>query len=492
MSVQEVISDRELLAQLLDEKHKRHRRRKFYMYYPETGPLRRELYPKHMAGFKATAEHKQVWAMAGNRTGKTEGWLLYAVTCALTGNYPSWWQGRRWNRPVKVWLASTTGTKTRDVLQKKLLGESNDRGTGLIPADSIINTTAKSGIAESVDTLYVKHITGGTSVVQFKSYDQGRQAFEGAEVDIVGMDEEPPIDVYGECAIRLMTVDGSLWCSFTPLEGMTELIVNEYPDGFPDKIIPEGVTHSGKFVFTMDWDDVPHLTEEMKDEMWRTIPAHLREARKKGLPLVSAGLIYPYADDDFICDPFPIPDTWRKVYGMDVGWNRTAAMFGAINPDTNTVFIYSEHYQGREEPAIHASAIKNRGPWIPGVIDPASRGRSQIDGRRLIDLYRVEGLDLYFANNAREAGILKVGQAMTTGKLKFFRTLQHVFKEIRLYRRDEDGDVIKENDHALDAVRYLMMSGLEKARVSPVENSRRQRRPQMLSLGESGAGWMGL
>lgn len=491
MAIQEIVSDRDLLVQLLAEKDKRTKRRKFYAYYPETGPLRRELYKKHMIGFKATALHKQVWAMAGNRVGKTEGWLLYAITCALTGRYPDWWEGRRWNRPVTVWLASTTSTKTRDVLQKKLLGPANEKGTGLIPADDIINTTAKSGVSEAVDTLYVRHLSGGVSTVQFKSYDQGRAAFEGAEIDIAGLDEEPPVDVYGEIAVRLMTVNGSLWCSFTPLEGMTELIVNEYPDGFPDKVIPEGLTHSGKYVFTMTWDDVPHLTEEMKEEMWRTIPANLREARKKGLPLGSVGLIYPYGDETFLCDPIVIPDTWKKCYGFDVGWNKTAAIFGAIDPNSDTCYLYSEHYQGQQEPPVHASAIKNRGPWIPGVIDPASRGRSQIDGRKLIDLYKAEGLDLYLANNAREAGILKVGKQLTEGKVKIFRTLPNVQRELRLYRRDDDGDIIKENDHLMDAMRYLVMSGLEKARVSPVER-RRQMRPPNLVLGGGGSNWMGL
>lgn len=488
----DAISDRELLSQLLQEKFDRKRKRKFFSYYPETGPLRRELYKKHMLGFAATKLHKQVWAMAGNRTGKTEGWLLYAVTCAVTGIYPPWWQGRRWNRPVKVWLASTSAVKTRDVLQKKLLGEPNEIGTGLIPADNIISKTAKSGVSEAVDTLYVKHISGGTSVIQFKAYEQGRAAFEGAEIDIAGLDEEPPIDVYGEIAIRLMTVEGSLWCSFTPLEGMTELIVNEYPDGFPDNIIPEGLTHSGKYVFTMTWDEVPHLTNAMKEEMWRSIPANLREARKKGLPLGSVGLIYPCSDEDFICDPFPISDRWAKAYGMDVGWNKTAALFAAIDPNTDVAYLYSEHYLGQQEPPVHASAIKNRGAWIPGVIDPASRGRSQIDGRKLIDLYRQEGLDLYMANNAREAGILKFGQGLVTGKIKVFSTLQHFRREIRLYRRDEDGTIIKEHDHLMDAARYLKMSGLEKARVSPLEDYRQDRPREYSYGGEGGSGWMGL
>jgi phage terminase large subunit-like protein len=487
----ELLSDRALLAELLEEQSERKRRRKLYSYFPDKGPLRRELYKKHMAGFKAAGEHKHAWMMAGNRTGKTESWLLYMITVCATGRYPSWWDevgGPRWNRPVKVWLAGKTGTTTRDILQNKLLGEANDKGTGLIPYEDILNTTAKSGIAEAVDTLYVKHVSGGTSVIQFKSFDQGRKAFEGKEQDIIGLDEEPPQDVYEECSVRTMTCDGKIWSSFTPLDGITELIANEFPEG----IINEGMTAGGKYVVSMTWDDVPHLTQKMKDDLWGTIAPHLRDARRKGIPAVGAGLIYPVSPDDYVCDPFPIPDTWKKVYGLDVGWNKTAAMWGAIDPNTDTVYVYSEYYRGQEEPDIHAAAIKGRGPWIPGLIDPASRGRSQYDGRKLIDGYRKEGLDLYFAKNAREAGILKVWQALTQGKLKIFNSLHHVFVEMRLYRRDEDGLVIKENDHLMDALRYLVMTGREKARLAPAGVGERRKLPPEYVYGGNEGAWLAI
>lgn len=489
----ELLSDRQLLADLLEERNNRQKTRKFFTYFPDTGPLRRELYKKHLAGFTAMTDNKHVWMMAGNRTGKTESWMLYAVTCALTGIYPEWWPGRKWDRPVNVWLAGKTGTTTRDILQYKLLGKNNERGTGLIPAKNIINTTAKSGIAEAVDTLYVRHSSGGVSTVQFKSYDQGRKAFEGTEQDIIGCDEEPPMDVYEEMTLRTMTTRGSIWASFTPLEGFTELIANEFPEGFPDGCVPEGKTVNGKFIVTMSWDDVPHLSEQDKEELWGSIAPHLREARKKGLPAIGSGLIYPVPPDDYQVDPFPIPDTWKKVYGLDVGWNKTAAIFGAIDPNTDVLYIYSEHYKGQAEPTIHAHAIKQRGEWIPGVVDPAARGRSQVDGKKLVDEYRNEGLDLYWAKNAREAGILKVWQGLTTGKIKMFKSLHHIFSEMRLYRRDEDGVVVKENDHALDALRYLVMSGLERARIAPAYANRgRKRAPEYVYSDGGGLDWMGV
>ena len=157
--------------------------------------------------------------------------------------------------------------------------------------------------------------------------------------------------------------------------------------------------------------------------------------------------------------PFAIPDHWLKGYGLDVGWNKTAAIFGALNPDDGILYLYSEHYRGKDEPAIHAQSIKDRGAQIPGFIDPAAKGRSQVDGRRLIDEYRQQGLKLQEAENAVEAGIYACWLRMCSGKLKAFTSLSNWYSELRLYRRNQDGKVVKEYDHAMDAMRYLVMAG---------------------------------
>jgi Terminase RNaseH-like domain len=131
------------------------------------------------------------------------------------------------------------------------------------------------------------------------------------------------------------------------------------------------------------------------------------------------------------------------------------------------IYLYSEHYVGQQEPILHAQAIKSRGDWIPGVIDPAARGRSQVDGQQMIQPYRQCGLHLQEAENAVEAGIYQVWQLMTSGKLKAFRSLGNFLSEFRLYRRDEEGRVVKQRDHLMDAMRYLVMSGRERMRAKP-------------------------
>jgi len=215
------------------------------------------------------------------------------------------------------------------------------------------------------------------------------------------------------------------------------------------------------------WNDVPHLDEDAKRELLSSIPAHQRDARARGVPMLGAGAIYQVPEERFVCDPFPIPAWWPKAFGLDVGWNRTAAVWGAWDRESDTVYLYSEYYVGQAPPQVHADAIKARGAWIKGAIDPASAGSGQIDGRKLMDQYRDLELDLFPAANAVEAGILAVQRRLESGRLKVFRTLGNLLSEYRLYRRDENGKVVKEMDHLMDAKRYLIMTGMSLASVAP-------------------------
>ena len=449
------------LAAVLEEKLRRQRERKLLSYYPETGPLRREAYPKHMAFFAAGPRYRERLMMAANRVGKTEGIGGYELTLHLTGRYPEWWRGRRFAKPVSAWAAGDTGKTTRDILQQKLLGPPGYYGTGLIPKEDILRTPAKAGIADAVEMIVVRHESGGESRVVLKSYDQRRESFQGTEQDIIWLDEEPPLDIYTESLLRTMTNDGMVMLTFTPLLGMSETVMAFLRDGEVCERA-EGT----KFVGMATWDDVPHLSQKQKEDLWSSIPPFQRDARSKGVPQLGAGAIYPVPESELVVPDFEVPVHWPRVFGMDVGWNKTAAVFGALDQQSDTLYLYSEHYRGQAEPAIHAEAINARGRGIPGVIDPASRGRTQVDGQQLFVRYRQMGLDLTVANNAVETGIYDVWQRMSTGRLKVFKSMTNWVAEFRLYRRDDKGRVVKENDHLMDATRYLVVSGLNRAALS--------------------------
>ncbi len=222
------------LIQLEEEKLLRVRENSWLKWFPDTGKYRRELYPKHMKVFADTNhpdEVTEVAFIAANRLGKTIVGV-YCVKCWMTGIYPDWWPGRVFDGPTNGYCAGDTGETVRDILQLELLGEPGAIGTGMLPADSIIKTTPKSGIPDAVKDIYVRHEpTGGTSHAVLKSYDQKRKSFQGTGKHWILNDEEPPIDVYTEELLRLMTLNGVLLNTFTPLSGLSEVVLSYFPGG---------------------------------------------------------------------------------------------------------------------------------------------------------------------------------------------------------------------------------------------------------------------
>lgn len=459
------------LAEVLAAIEEKKKYNKIESFFPDEGEYRRELYVKHVQFLNAGEKHRQRAFIASNRSGKTVAGA-YEMTCHLTGRYPHWWQGRRFDHPIKAWAASISNQVTKEVLEAELLGDPNDIGSGMIPKDLIIKVVKKPGVAESCEIVYVKHISGGVSTVGFKAFEQGRKSFQGTYRHVIWLDEEPSdAGIYTECLTRTATTrenkeGGIIYCTFTPLYGISDVVLSFLPGGkFPDNgINPE---NPNKFVVNVTWDDVPHLTASAKAELLQSYSPHERAARSKGIPSLGAGAIYPYLEEDVAVEPFEIPYWWPKAYGLDVGWNRTAAVWAAQDPSTNQIYLYSEHYQGELHPSVHASSIKARGDWIPGVIDPKASNRSQADGVKLMDLYLNEGLDLMPADNSVESGIYTVGQKLASGQLKVFSTLRNWWMEYRLYRRDERGQIIKKDDHLMDATRYLIVSGMDFAQVAP-------------------------
>ncbi len=227
------------------------------------------------------------------------------------------------------------------------------------------------------------------------------------------------------------------------------------------------------------WDDIPWLDEDTKKEILAGTPPHLRQTVSRGVPTLGTGSIYPIPVDEILYDHFPIPDHYKKMYGMDVGHTCTAAVFGALDPDTDVLYIYHEHKGERQIPEVHAAAIKRQaGDWMPGVIDPSASQGSHFDGDKLIREYRQLGLRVRPANNAVGEGIHQVWRRLETGTLKFAKgaATAKLQQEYLLYRRDENGKIVKTDDHLMDALRYLCNT-LQFASVQPVKRIITPKRP---------------
>ena len=240
--------DSERLLALLHEQARRRAQRRFYALFPDADNEfageaihAREGYPRHLEFFAAGMSYRERCFMAANRVGKSVAGA-YETACHLTGEYPDWWVGRRFSRPVRAWAAGKTNETTRDIVQSVLLGEITGggaagskglSGTGIIPGKALGKVSWKAGIPDLVDTVRVKHVSGGWSTLGLKSYQQGRGSFEGTAQHVIWLDEEPPTDVYGECLVRTATTQGIVMLTFTPLEGMSEVVLQFLPGSTP-------------------------------------------------------------------------------------------------------------------------------------------------------------------------------------------------------------------------------------------------------------------
>lgn len=248
------LAKKKRVLELLRRQRDLQAQRLFYALYPEqdsvwpgpsllgglvaTGQIlySRDKYPRHMEFFRAGATHRERCAMCANRVGKTFGMGGYEMTCHLTGLYPDWWEGRRFDHPISAWACGKTNETTRDIVQHTLLGEVKAttgrklvNGRGMVPGHLIGEPIWKQGVQNLVDTIPIKHVSGGWSELGFKSYEQGRGAFEGTGKHVVWDDEEPPEDVYGEQLIRTATTGGIMILTFTPLEGMSKVVMSFLP-----------------------------------------------------------------------------------------------------------------------------------------------------------------------------------------------------------------------------------------------------------------------
>lgn len=451
---------------------------KFYTYYPDEGPLARSKYVKHMEFFAAGAEFNERMFMAANRVGKTDAGA-FEVACHLTGIYPDWWVGRRFTKPIECWACGTTNETTRDIVQAKLLGSHDRPGTGFIPSHLLLEQTRRPhGLTGSIESAYVRHSSGGKSLIGLKTYEQGRKSFEGTSKHLIWDDEEPPEDVYQEQLLRTLTAGGITIITFTPLQGISE-VVKGYLEPETDE------AREVKMYVQAGWDDVPHLDEKMKRQILATMLPYQIAARTKGEPSLGVGAIYPIAEDDFKVPARVFPHSWLKGYGMDVGWRRTAALFVTQDPGSGIYIAYDEHYLSAGEPPSHAMGIRARGEWLNGVIDPASRGRSQKDGTRLIESYVALGLNLTAADNAVDTGILDCWTLLVSGRFKVCDNCVNFLREIKKYHRDEKGNIVKTDDHLMDAWRYFVRSGRDMMSYKPKTQTDREPAPR-----QHGKTWM--
>lgn len=444
----------EQLAQLDAEITRQLNRRQLYLYKP---------YPKQIEFHNATALIPESIVserllMAGNQLGKT---LSAGAETAmhLTGEYPVWFRGRKFREPVQAWAGGKNGQSVRDTVQRILLGQVNEIGTGMIPGNKIVDyKKAVHGVADQIETVFVRHVTGGTSRLTLKTYDQGRERWQGETLHFVWFDEEPDLDIYSEGKTRVQVKKGMVFLTFTPLLGMSNVVVRFLQEKPP-----------GSIVVQMTINDVTHYSEEQKAAIIAGYPEHERRSRAMGMPIMGSGQVFPIDETIIKEPPIQIPAFWPRIGALDIGGydHPTAVVWIAWDRDADIVHLYDAYRQAKQPIAVHASAIKSRGAWIPIAWPHDAHSHDKGSGQIIAAQYRKEGVNMMLRHATHkpkqgekegsggfstEAGVSELLERMQTGRFKVNSNLIDWFDEFRMYHR-KDGLIVKERDDLMSATR---------------------------------------
>ena len=421
-------------------------RRKLAFYRP---------YPKQLEFHNASAHYREILLRAGNQLGKT---LAAAAQTAIfaTGRYPAWWTGRVFKKAPVGWCAGVTGEVVRDSIQRLLIGDTAGN-PGFIMKEDIVDVLPSRGVADLADTILVKHQSGGTSRIRLKYYEQGREKFQADTIDFGWLDEECDSEIYTEVLTRTNATKGIVYMTFTPLKGMSEVVRRFLLESSPDRID-----------INMTIMDALHIAPEERKRIIDSYPAHEKEARINGTPILGSGRIFPIAESEIAIKPFNVMDMpwyWMEIAGIDFGWDHpTAAAKILYDPQGDVIYVTNVYKRREATPLIHAAALKPWGKELQWAWPHDGLQHDKGSGVQLKEQYQQQGLKMLAEkatfdderSNGVEAGIAEMLMRMESGRFKVFSHLTEFFEEFRLYHRKE-GKVVKEFDDILSSVRAAVM-----------------------------------
>lgn len=396
------------------------------------------------------------WVFGGNRSGKTECGAVEVVYLAC-GIHPY-----RKNKVTEGWVVSLSRQVQRDVAQKKILSY-------LPPQyiEKVVMLSGGQGSLESgvIDFILVKSEMGGVSKIGFRTCDQGREKFQGASLDYVWFDEEPPYDIYLECKMRVLDKKGDIFGTMTPLKGLTWVYDTIYLNSHNDSEI---------WCEEMEWADNPFLAQDEVENMTRNMSEEELESRRYGKFRATSGLVYPEFDENVhVIEPFQIPSDWQDTISIDPGLhNPLSAHFYAVDFDGN-VYVVAEHYEKEQTVEYHAEKIreiaqkldwkKNSSGKLSALIDPAASQRTLSSEKTVVELFYENGISVSTkVNKDMFSGIAVVKSYLKSvdGRVKLFifKNCVNLIREFKSYWWGEGDNPIKKDDHSLDELRYYLMT----------------------------------
>ena len=400
---------------------------------------------------------KNRWVFGGNRSGKTECGAVETVWLAR-GIHPY----RQNKKNVQIWVVSLSTQVQRDVAQEKVLSYLSKSWIKEIVMLSGRKDSPQNGV---IDYITIKNIFGGESKIGFKSCDQGRDKFQGTSLDYVWFDEEPPEDIYKECRMRVLDRCGEIYGTMTPLKGLTWVYNTIYLNEGNDEEV---------WCEFMEWADNPYLSQSEIKSLTATLSQSELEARRYGKFINSGGQVYSEFDESVnVIEPFNVPQEWYDNISIDPGLNNPlSAHWYAVDYDNN-IYVIAEHYETNQTVEYHANKIKEickRLNWhtasngmYSALIDSAANQRTLSSPKNVCELFYDNGIlvnpkvnkDLYSGIN-RVKSYLKNSNGVS--KLFIFKNCPNMIREIKGYFWGNNDAPIKKDDHAMDDLRYYIMS----------------------------------
>jgi phage terminase large subunit-like protein len=413
--------------------------------------------------FAAGAKHHQRLIRGGNQTGKSDA-AAFEAGLHMTGQYPKWWQGRKFTKPTRGWIIGPERTLVRDGPQRKLTLMQGEFGTGWIPLAAFAGKPVMvPGGTGSIDTMSVTHLSDGAqdgiSTATFKSFEQGAEKMQAESVDWIWIDERCSEEIYSELVARTTATDGILFLSYTPLKGGGELtyrFLNEYS---PDRID-----------IRIDAQDVKHISAERRAMLEESYLPHEREARIHGIPQLGIARVFPFPLESLMRDFHP--DTgikqWAKwLVGIDFGYGHPfAAALCAWVPDLEEFFVVDGFKMERSEAFYHVKRIAAmcRGLRLPIAWPHDGYTHEKGSGMALADVYRRVGAPMLPKHAENKGGGYHTEPAieemigyMKRGAFAIAAHMTEFGEEILNYHRDEDYKIVKLRDDLISAGRYAFM-----------------------------------
>jgi phage terminase large subunit-like protein len=447
-------------------------------------------YPKQLAFYRAGATKPERCLSAGNQYGKTIAGSTEAAY-HLTGLYPTWWEGRRFTKPVKAWACGETSEKCRDNVQAKLCGdpgiasgpEAPGWGTGFIPRYALLSRTLSHGITNAFDGIHVQHYDAsgtpdGVSSCGFKSYVQGRQKFASDTLDFIWFDEEPPMDVYSEGLARITATGGMVYLTFTAMLGPTEVANRFYNDDSAE-------AGRDRELIKIGFADAKHLGPDDYDKLVGRYPTYQHAARIHGEIMLGEGAVWENIDIGMLKVPAmplrDIPPHFRKIWGIDFGIGHPfAAVLAIHDADTDTICFVHEIRLKDALPLNHIPLLRSVAPTVPVAWPHDGQNRQEGNGEELFKHYRgtaaQPGLVMRPVHAAygdgsyrTEAGVTDMLTRMREGRLQVADNLPMWAEEFRSYHR-KNGLIVKLNDDLMSASRIACMDIRHARAVHPLND----------------------